>query len=612
MFRMKVSKWCRDRRILSALLSVLLVVTMAVLTQAAPTEMQPPVPAPTDPVKPGPRVSQPPKLTSEQEAALVDVRKILQEARQVAEGIEVPSGPLTKESTTQKYERVKEQLLDHIEETQLIAGDVSIKTVSKGKGLFAVHLSMAQARYGYTKEAVQTVTSDTSYHGGRELIDALLKAGDVSAAVTVAEAYLSKDGFDASRHRDEAVIFALIARRQHEAGDPMASQSLQRALKAAQAVKWPEYRYRALTHVARTQALLGNRAGSAESFAQAVQAAKQYVQGLSAGYHEAMRPHALRMVAKAQAESGDIEGSVQTFQEALRFAHALSDPKIRIFVVSCIAWAQSASGDRPGGLQTLQDIRRFAETLPTKEQQGALREITLWQLKVSDQDGARENMQRMQKLGADVISLMVNAGDLSKAMTVAAETPQTGKQKADYLRFFAEQLIKKKDPLGTPEVFQDLARKATELLENSLPQDRVFADRMRESIALVQAAAGDIARALRTLEAVSTLPSLAHSALIKLLLDKGDAAGARQVTEQLKEDWLPWADGWRELGRGYSRLGKTAEGVALARQQQSPYSRARMLLGLAEGLIEQQGIKSTLMFQGPDIPEIEHCPDTRG
>ena len=589
------------------LCSLGLVLALQGAAQTAPTEAQPKSQAPSALTKPSTPACPPPCLTPEQEAALVEVRKILQEARQVAEGIEMPSGPLTKESTTQKYERVKEQLLDHIEETQLIAGDVNIKAASKGKGLFVVRLATAQARYGYTKEAVQTAKGTTWHGGGWELVDALLKAGDVAAAVTVAETNLTKEKeevTEALRYQDEAVVFALIARRQYEAADPVATQSLQRARKAAQAVKWSEYRYRAMTHVARTQALFGDRAGSTESFKQAIQSALVERQEVS-------RPHALRMVAKAQAESGDAAGSAQTFQEALRFGNALSDPKVRTYVVSCIAWAQIGSGDRPSGLQTLQDIGRFVETLPTKEQQGALREITLWQLKVGDQDGARENMQRMQKLGVDVISLMVQAGDLRGAMAIAAKTTKTGEQKANDLRIFADQLIKMKDPFGTPEVFQDLARQASALLENSLPQNKTFADGMRRNVALVQVAAGDVAGALRTLDDLYLVPSPKHSALIELLLDKGDVAGARQVAEHLKEEWLPWEDGWRKLGYGYGRLGRAAEGIALAKQQQSPYSRARMLLGIAEGLIEQQNIKTTVWSQGPDIPLIEHCPDTR-
>jgi hypothetical protein len=137
-------------------LVVLIVLISAAVDSAtaALTEPQPPMHAASQlsavPTQPG----KPAWLTPEKEAALVEVRKILREARVAAEGIQTPSPVLSDRHRRKALERMKAELLHTIEEAQLQAGDVTITSTHKQS------LALTQARYGFTNEAVQTVSTE--------------------------------------------------------------------------------------------------------------------------------------------------------------------------------------------------------------------------------------------------------------------------------------------------------------------------------------------------------------------------------------------------------------------------------------------------------------------
>lgn len=107
----------------------------------------------------------------------MEVRKILIEAWEVAEGIRMPSRLLTEPHRIKAMEELRTRLLDEIEQSQFRAGDFHAAGTTKQIDLLAV----AQATYGKTEDAVQTtsrprVTSDDALLA---LVDMLINVGDV-------------------------------------------------------------------------------------------------------------------------------------------------------------------------------------------------------------------------------------------------------------------------------------------------------------------------------------------------------------------------------------------------------------------------------------------------
>ncbi len=581
------------------LCSLGLVLALQGAAQTAPTEAQPQSQAPSALTKPSAPACPLPCLSPEQEAALVEVRKILQEARQVAEGITLPNAMLTNRRELKALEQRKAGLLDEIEAARLRAGDFSAAAGTKQGGL----LALAQVYHGRAQDAVQTAGQRLLTDDGLlVLVDLLVGAGDVKTALQVVQASVGKEQLQWWRDRRRATALALIAQRQHERGDRGAIENLKEALKAAQAVMVPEDRYRAFVHVARAQAELGDRVGSAESFRQAREAAL-------AQREEIQRPYALRMIAKAQADSGDRGKSDQIFREAVQLVGAVKAPEVRARMEGCLALAQALSGNRPAAVDTLQHALEFAENLSGTEKGLVLKEIALWQLGIGDKESALKTIEEAGNAGQNITSLLVKAGYTRKAIDDAATTSDDW-ERAGALSFIVKTLVKSKDSFGTPEVFQELSRRASAILDRPLPNDRSKADSMHSNIALVQAAV-ELAAATRTIKGITSESSqnFAYGNIINLLIAKGDLAIAQQVALSLRKEWVPFTGAFKSLGKAHAKSGQNAQGLAWATSQPNAFARANALLGFAEGIIDRQGIEKVFR-QKPSIPSMDHCPSS--
>lgn len=574
------------------LLSLGLVLALQGAAQTAPTEAQPQSQVPSALTKLAKPACPPPCLSAEQEAALVEVRKILKEARQVAEGITIPTrGLSTRESELKVLRDEKTKLVGRIEQAQFQAGDFSAAATTTQPWF----LALTQVKHGHIQEGIQAAARGHLHEDSLlALVKALAITGHIQAAIRVVQTDLPKETVEHWRYRNEAAALALIAREQKRIGDQVVSETMQRALKAALAVKWPLDRYLAFVHVARAQAAMGDQTGSADSFRQAIQTAL-------AIRRDATPAAALAGIAVAQAESGDAAGSAQTFLESIRLTNGLA-AKEKAFRLVRTACSQVMRGQRESGQQTFQQALQVAETLSPVEKGRVLREIGAWQLKAGEREALAETLERAQKAGVDVADLAARAGYMQMALS-QVESSQDVRWKIGSMRFFATLLvtISEQADIQPAALVKRFAKEAPLLAKETTFRDSQDAKFAAKDIAVIQAAAGDLTAVLRTIETISDESYLAghvYPEVTQILTKQGNLAGARQVASSLKEDWIFGGtseannrDALRELAKLGARSGDVQGTLAWARKQPGPYARGYALLGVAEELMEQQRIE---------------------
>ena len=164
------------------------------------------------------------KITPEQEAALVEVRKILREAWDVVNSIVPPRklpGTTTPEASKTDLERYKERLLKEIEEARFRAGDFTTTSTTKQH----LDLALTQLRYGHLQEAVRTATEERLSFTSEALVvmKMLTDVGDFAGAMAVAQAQAKKRSLEIERQQVQAELLAYLARRQTQLGKQEAS-----------------------------------------------------------------------------------------------------------------------------------------------------------------------------------------------------------------------------------------------------------------------------------------------------------------------------------------------------------------------------------------------------
>jgi|CXWL01.1.fsa_nt_gi tetratricopeptide (TPR) repeat protein len=525
-------------------------------------------------------------LTPEKEAALVEVRKILREARKVAEGIPTPFPILSDRHRRKALERMKDELLYMIEEAQLQSGDVGIaSTLTKVSKIgFKQSLALAQARYGFTNEAVQTASSETlTGESLLLLVEALVHSGDIPAAIRLAEMQLPRDKVEHWRQKAAAIVYSYIAEEQHKVGDVKARETLNRAVKEGPTAKFAhtEEYIHGFIALARAQAALGGKATAGETFQRAVDA-------LSLKRGDRHPAELLRWIAKAQAETGDAAASQQTFQRAIQQGTGYVD-------LACLAWAQDVTGNHEGAVESLKRAIDGAGKLSPEEQAKALHYIAQWQMKIGARDAAAATIEQLRRSGAlvDARVLATRFGFFDRALAIDAGMQSTDAERASFLRHLVKRFVETGDPIGTNEKFQQLSKEAT-FLRDRLPKDRSKSEWMLAHIALVQAAAGDLASARQTIEKMSDGGPLSftYEWIVDVFVQKGDLRMATQIASEMKEERRPFTTMFRNLGNTHGKSGEVATGLAWARQQPDSYAKTNSLLGIAEGLMKARGIEA--------------------
>lgn len=554
-------------------------------------------------------------LTPEKEAALVEVRKILKEAWEVANSI-VPRTKLFRsdapEFNTTETERYKDRLLRDTELTRFWAGDFSTAATSREYW----DLAIAQIRYGHLQEAVQTATnvSNARFFSAETLVvlKLLSDAGDLTGAMQVAEAQAQGPRYGgAERKQYEAELMAYLARRQAEAGKPEARETLARAIEVIRSNKKAPYRtapysqHAGWVAIGCAQGAIGDTAAGEASMRYAIQAAAN----LPKEEYEGDKGRAVNLIGRAAAESGLKRASEEAFQEALRLARNIAQSSTRAQVMAKVAVAQLQSGDRIGGQRTLDEAIQFADSLSSHQERLRARDVIVErQIEAGERKSAEETVARMRRQAEPLIDVKEREADRKVFQSWEAKllTPQAALDRAYALEGHDEEqatalasaaywVVNSKDPVSTPEILQRLSKTAATLLARPLPNDRKRADQYLGSLARVQAVADGASPALQTLSRISDSSSQKNMylGLLTLLTKKKDVVGAKQVAALLREEWLPW-DG---TGKAFAEVGKVigasegiSGGLTWARQLKNLYVKVEALLGVAIGTMEHEGV----------------------
>jgi hypothetical protein len=247
---------------------------------------------------------------------LVEVRRILKEAWEVANSIVPPTKPrgsTTLENSLTELERYKNRLLRDTELTRFWAGDFARAATSREYW----DLAIAQIRYGHLQEGVQTATNGTFSFAAETLVilKMLSDAGDLTGAMKVAEAQAKGRRYSGPAQKQyEAELLAYLARRQAEAGQLEARETLGRAMAAVRSninapyQFAPYFQHGGWTAIGCAQAAMGDRAGGEEAMRHAIKAAAS----LPREEYEGQKAQAVSLIG------GEKNGDILHFQAGMR------------------------------------------------------------------------------------------------------------------------------------------------------------------------------------------------------------------------------------------------------------------------------------------------------
>jgi hypothetical protein len=543
----------------------------------------------------------------------VEVRKILKEARQIAERIETkvpPPPPTVHPAVPRDQEKAlqdaKRRLLSDIEEAQLRAGDFTIKRTSESVS-FDRWLTLAQVRYGHIQEAVQTAGRGRLGGYLPTLVAILAGSGEIQAAFTVVENELSKEGDAPSRNRERAIAFAALAPEQAKIDAEAARLTLSQAREAADALKqYPSWQYFALVNIARAQSAIGDKPASAEN----LKRARDIALALRENGH---RAGALAVVANAQAETGDQVASDLTFQRVIELMKNL-DPKQRASALAWTACQQMANGSHAAGVQTFQQALETAESLAARDRDQALAKIRELQIKAGENqsvaDAVRQGLpntiaiaderSRAEKL-QDLARLAAEAGDFELA-TKTADAIESDTWKVSAMQHITRLSLEAKSRPDGTQVIQRLSQTATAMAQKGISKTNPDMKNVEwairhalENIAYIQAAAGNARAAIQTLNNANSTNTYAYKRIVGTLIKIGDLAGAELAVAEMKnasETPLSLLEERRAIARAYAQVGNVKSALAWVQKQREPYAKASALIGVATGILDGKGIEN--------------------
>jgi lipopolysaccharide biosynthesis regulator YciM len=268
---------------------------------------------------------------------------------------------------------------------------------------------------------------------------------------------------------------------------------------------------------------------------------------------------------------------------------------------------------------------QLADSLPVGEQVRLWSEIGRWLVKSGDQAAVRTLVQRMVETAQSIADERIKqqtlstasgfstkVGDLDVALDIAA-TIKDGSEKALALRWLAERMATTTNSPDAAVLFRKLSDIARDLSQSKLPTERSTANRMLANIAGIQAVTRDVPSAIQTLKRITNQDyhqeSGAYPEIITLLAQQGNFTGARQVADNVeRKRWQesPMASALKSLGRAYAEAGEARVAVDWARQMTMEFVKTSILLGVAEGLMNRQGIEN-IIEERPELTLEGRC-----
>ena len=609
---MSVTGWTRGLLVLG-FGGVLIVgsVVALLLSQDAGAEIQQTGTPLSNPTTSTTHTGQVAKITPEQEAALVEVRKILREASEVAQRV-VIENPESKEGKF--LVNNKTFALRDIVGAQARAGDIEgarLTTTANGwDKSWAIGIALAKA--GRPHEGLKELVSLELDPPTRfVLVEALMKAGDRQTALEVAEGR--------GTYSWQVPSIAYLATLQAKAGDVEYKKTFQRALKVAEAFDKLDHhssddnigKYKALVHIARAQADAGDVTESRQTFVKALETALVVP--------ERDQFNALLIIAEAQARSGDQPGSARTFEQAVNAAKSLA-PNQQLSALERIAKTQLEVGNKTAATETVRHLLQVPSgPSPSAQADGLMRQAR-WYLTLEDREAAKAALQTVApqvrtiadgfataklenddsyynspELGKSNIyhslaQLAAECGlyEMAQEAVRAITSDQT---KANAIRQVITGLISESERPEVQQVMQTLVEDATSLTGLlSFPRDLTLLD-----VAVIQAAVGDMKTAVRTADrVVEELRDNAYREMVAIFIKKKDWGAAQEVLGRMKARWMLDESShhmFRALGKAQAKAGVEKQVIEWSHKQPDSVARANVFLGVAEGLMERAGIE---------------------
>jgi RNA polymerase sigma factor (sigma-70 family) len=378
--------------------------------------------------------------------------------------------------------------------------------------------------------------------------------------------------------------------------------------------QWKAWTFQSIGEV---QAKAGDKAAAAQSFQEAIRAAKEINE-------DAQVHHTLAWIAESQVRTGDVKGGLET-------ARAIEDDGGRDYALAAVAVAQAQGGDVKGALKTAEDVSfdkkawvhsaigwaqaaagNVKEARKTAEKAGddppLLGAIATAQLRAKDREGAKKTVQEILKIAGDLpegvpgtgqdgsrraaafgaaARVLAEMGDVKQARQVA-DALKEPRWKSNALNNIATAQVNAGDLKG--------ALQTAEAIEGEYQKGEALND-----VLTAQVRSGDLKAGRQTADSIKNVywRVVALAEIAKAEAKAGDRAAAAKTFQKAMEetgkeagnvrDEEPGLGGLRNgslclIVRARAEAGQEREAYVWAVKQSSPLLKAKTLLEIAHGM----------------------------
>lgn len=297
----------------------------------------------------------------------------------------------------------------------------------------------------------------------------------------------------------------------------------------------------------------GNRAGAKRTLQQAFQAANK-VKADSVLRNIAV----LREIGRALVKAGDIKGAFQNVS-------ALETDLEKISVLQVIARALAESGDLTAAKAAVQQALSIIKTSKEKHPSLAMKTI----------DG--DDSWKKGWLGG-VASLQAEIGDVKGALQ-SVEAIKGDPEATIWLLGIARAQAKAGDIEGALKTYQTY----------KTAKDHSLDYLILTYIAVAQAKTGDSAASKKTFQEAFQVVGVTEEDLSTAPLLK--VPSERAINSLVLGQPCCTGSALREIAKGQAGVGNVDDALVWSTEQQSPKVKASALLGVAEGVLDQKGVK---------------------